>query len=583
MKSIKYSIKGLTFLVAGLVAGVFNSCQDSYDAPGLQVPEATLVPNTTLMELKDMIKANAGSNTNYAELAGTKADGEHIIIHGRVISCDASGNIYQSLVIQDETTAFNLSIRQGNMWSWYRVGQDIVVDVTGLYMGLYNGLYQLGWLGEYHEAESMTFMSWDMFRQHTELNQLPNDDVQYLTFSDPWPADNPYCLVTNSINDITSYAGGAEKLMSQLVEIQNVTWEGAGVETFAPYQESVNRTIMDSRGNSLTVRTSGYSNFYNNILPSGTGTVRGILSYFNGWQLLLRDMDDVMFDDPGGATMKTALTVDKAISLENTGVSLWVKGYVVGSVKGNVTTITSNSDIIFGKDAEFPTTVVIAENPNETNYKNCMVVELQPNTLIQEDVNLVDNPGVYGKLLYVKGSLEEYLGISGILGADTDYYYDGMPQEEGTEITFLTDGFDDFTVDNVLLPAGSTRVWSWDSGYSCVKASAYVGGSNKASESYIISPLIQLSRRPTGTVEQALNFLSGNPIADNIEICIREGESGAWKTLNYSGQPSGSSWTFTTSTLDLTPYAGKKVQIAFHYKSTTACATTWEIKNLTIK
>lgn len=565
-----------------LAAGGLSSCQDSYDAPELQTPQATLVPNTTLMELKDMIAANAGSNTNYAELAGEK-DGEHIIIHGRVISCDASGNIYQSLVIQDETTAFNLSVRQGNMWSYYREGQDIVIDVTGLYMGLYNGLYQLGWLGEYHEAESMTFMSWDMFREHTQLNGLPNANFQNLTFSDPWLKDDPYCLVTNDIGDINSFAGGTAKIMSQLVEIQNVTWENAGVDTFAPYQESVNRTIMDSKGNSLTVRTSGYSNFYNNILPTGTGNVRGILSYFNGWQLLLRDIDDVMFQDMGGATQQTALSVSDAINLENTGVSLWVKGYVVGSVKGNVSTIRSNDDIIFGKDAEFPNTVVIAEKATEKDYQNCMVVELQPNTLIQEDVNLVDNPEVYGKLLYVKGTLDEYLGISGITGADADYYYDGMPDSEGTEVTFLTTGFDDFTVDNITLPSGSTRVWSWDDNYSCVKASAYVGGSNKASESYIISPLIQLSRRPTATVEQALNFLNGNPLADNIEICIREGESGAWTPVSYTGMPSGSSWTFTTSTLDLKPFAGKKVQIAFHYKSTTSCATTWEIKNLTIK
>lgn len=579
MKSIKYSILGLTLLAAGGL----SSCQDSYDAPDLQTPQATLVPNTTLMELKEMIAANAGSNTNYAELAGKKDGEQDIIIHGRVISCDASGNIYQSLVIQDETTAFNLSIRQGNMWSFYREGQDIVVNVSGLYMGLYNGLYQLGWLGEYHEAEAMTFMSWDMFREHTQLNGLPNNDFKNLTFSDPWLKDNPYCLVTNDIGDINTFAGGTAKIMSQLVEIQNVTWENAGIDTFAPYQESVNRTIMDSKGNSLTVRTSGYSNFYNRILPTGTGNVRGILSYFNGWQLLLRDIDDVMFEDMGGATQQTALSVNDAINLENTGVSLWVKGYVVGSVKGNVTRIRSNDDIIFGKDAEFPNTVVIADRATEKDYQNCMVIELQPSTLIQEDVNLVDNPQVYGKLLYVKGNLDEYLGISGITGADADYYYDGMPDSEGPEMTFLTTGFNDFTVDNITLPAGSSRVWSWDDNYSCVKASAFVGGSNKESESYIISPLIQLSRRPTATVEQALNFLNGNPIADNIEICIREGESGAWTPVSYTGMPSGSSWAFTTSTLDLKPFAGKKVQIAFHYKSTTSCATTWEIKNLVIK
>lgn len=565
-----------------VVAGGLSSCQDSYDAPGLQDPVATLKPNTTLMELKEMISSEAGSAANAAILAPTRDDGEHIIIHGRVISCDASGNIYQSLVIQDETTALNLSIRQANMWSWYREGQDVVIDVTGLYMGFYNGLYQLGWLGEYHEAASLTFMSWDMFREHSELDGLPTDDVVDLTFQDPWPADKPYCLVTNNIGEINSFAGGTAKIMSQLVEIQNVTWENAGVDTFAPYQESVNRTIIDSYGNSLTVRTSGYSNFYNTVLPLGQGNVRGILSYYNGWQLLLRDIDDVMFEDMGGATQQTALTVSEAINLENTGRNLWVKGYVVGSVKGNVTTIRSNDDIIFGKDADFPNTVVIADKANETNYQNCMVVELPMNTIIQEDVNLVDNPEVYGKLLYVKGGLNEYLGISGVTGANSEFYYDGL-DTGGEEVTFLTSGFDDFTIDNVLLPSGSTYIWSWDATYTCVKASAFVGGANKACETYLISPLVKLSKRPQVTLEQALNFLNGNKMSDFIEICVREGETGAWETVTFSGTPSGTSWTFTNSTLDLSQYAGKSVQIGFHYKTTTACAPSWEIRNLTIK
>lgn len=587
MKSIKYSLCG----IALIAAGALSSCQNSYDAPDLQTPEPTWKVNTTLMELKEMIAEGAGSNTNYAELALKKEieapDGaityEDIVVHGRVISCDASGNIYQSLVIQDETTAFNLSIRQGNMWSWFREGQDILVNVTGLYMGLYNGLYQLGWLGEYHEAESMTFMSWDMFREHVQLNGLPNNNVVDLTFADKWPSNNPYCLVTSSLNDINSFAGGNAMLMSQLVEIRDVTWENAGVDTFAPYQESVNRTIMDSQGNSLTVRTSGYSNFYNETLPLGTGSVRGILSYFNGWQLLLRDIDDVMFDDMAGQTQATALTVNEAIAKENTGVSLWVKGYVVGSVKGNVNSVTSNDDIIFGADAQFPNTVVIAETPSEKNYQNCMIVELKPNTLILEDVNLVDNPGVYGKLLYLRGNLEEYLGLSGITNCDTDYYYEGMPQEEATEVTYLSSGLEDFTFENVKIPSGTTYVWSWDASYTCAKASGFIGGSNKESDSYLVSPVITLSRRPTGTVEQALNYLNGNPLADNVEICIREGVDGEWTPLSYTGQPNGSSWTFTTSTLNLTPYAGKKVQIGFHYRSSDTCATTWEVRNLKIK
>ena len=581
MKSIKYSLIGLTLVCAGM-----SSCQNSFDAPELEVPVATMKPNTTLMELKEMIAENAGSNTNSAFLVPAQNSGDHYIIHGRVISSDASGNIYQSLYIQDETTAINLSIRRASMWGEYRVGQEIVVDATGLYAGLYNGLYQLGWLGTYNNAASMTFMSWDMFLTHSEKNGLPQE-VQNITINDAWPSDYPYCITVNSIDEINSFAGGNAQIMGQLVEIPDVSFVDAGIETFAPYQESVNRTIKDSNGGELTVRTSGYSNFYNEILPEGQGTVCGILSYYSGWQLLLRDINDVMFEDMPGYTQETALTVEEAINLENSGRNLWVKGYVVGSVKPGVNQIRSNDDIIFGADAELPNTVVIAPAPNVTDYQSCMVVELRQGTSIRDNVNLVENPERYGQMLYVRGLLNEYLGISGITGANSEYYYEGMEEGPSTpdasSVSFLTDGFGDCTMENVTLPAGSSYIWKWDSNYGYAIASAYVGGSNKESEGYLVTPLVTLSKSPSATFSQALNFLNGNNRADFVNVVVREGTSGTWQNVNVSTWPAGSGWTFSDGcSIDLSAYAGKTIQIGFHYKTTTACAPSWEIKNLVI-
>lgn len=425
---------GLLLACAGL-----SSCQDSYDAPEFITPEATMQPNTTLAEFKEFMQTSMTDGGVTSLEVPKNADGEDIIIHGRVISCDASGNIYQSLAIQDETAAINLSIREGNMWTEYRVGQDVVINATGLYMGSYNGLYQLGWFDLYNGAPSITFMSWRMFQDHSQINGMPAS-IKYVRpnagLTGEWPKDNYYCLVFNSVKEINDLSPaslstptqiGGLYVMSQLVEIQNVSFEDGGVETFAPYQESVNRYIVDANGNRLIVRTSGYSNFYSEKLPTGTGTVRGILScYGSDWQLLLRDLDDVMFEDMPGNTMESALTVPEAINQENSGRTLWTKGYIVGSVKGGVNTITSNDDIIFGSDAELNTTLVIAEQPNVTDWAQCMVVELKANTSIREYANLRDHPEVYGQLLYVEGALEEYMGISGITGADTNFMVEGV-------------------------------------------------------------------------------------------------------------------------------------------------------------
>ena len=85
------------------------------------------------------------------------------------------------------------------------------------------------------------------------------------------------------------------------MEFRNVSFKGAGELNFSDYQESANRELIDADGGTnLTVRNSGYSNFYADILPVGRGKVRGILSYYgDSWQLVLRSRSDVMITENG--------------------------------------------------------------------------------------------------------------------------------------------------------------------------------------------------------------------------------------------------------------------------------------------
>lgn len=466
MKNIKYSFIGMVLVAMGL-----GGCQDKYDAPDLQIPEASMTPNMTIAQFKEYIQENIGDSGSDGFLIPKNEDGDDIVIHGRVVSCDASGNIYQNLCIQDETGAITFSVRQGNMWSYYRVGQDIVFNATGVYGGTYNNLYQLGWLDSYNDAPSMTFMSWDIFRQHTELNGLPESTIQYVSpngiLTGQWPSDKPYCVVFNSIKDITDISPattttatqvGGLSIMSQLVEIQNVRFEDGGVEPFAPYQETVNRYIVDSSGAKIIVRNSGYSNFYSTMLPEGTGTIRGILSLFGSdWQLLLRDIDDVMFEGMPGDSKESALTVGEAISQENNGRNLWTKGYIVGSVKGGVDKVTSNDDIIFGKDADLPTNIVIAATPEVTNWEECIAIQLPAGSALRKYANLADNPQVLGELLYVKGMLTPYLGMHGLTGDITEFEFESYVIEDnegaGTQGSPYTVGY---ILDN---PSEKSNIW----------------------------------------------------------------------------------------------------------------------------
>ena len=63
MKTKIYSAIGLGLLLAGSLA----SCQDSYDAPELDVPKATLTANTTIAEFKKAFSSEMAVETPYKD------------------------------------------------------------------------------------------------------------------------------------------------------------------------------------------------------------------------------------------------------------------------------------------------------------------------------------------------------------------------------------------------------------------------------------------------------------------------------------------------------------------------------------
>ena len=133
-----------------------------------------------------------------------------------------------------------------------------------------------------------------------------------------------------------------------------------------------------------------------------------------------------------------------------------------------------------------------------------------------------------------------------------------------------------FSINDVSLPSELTYVWKWDSEYG-MKDSAYVNKTNYASESWLISPVIDMSKavKPELSFENVARFGSNS----NHTLWARE-KDGEWAQLTISNYGSGNDWTFVKNTIDVSAYAGKTLQFAFKYVSTTSGAGTWEIKNI---
>ena len=446
---MKTYLKYAAMIAATIGLGsVLTACQDDFDekpvAGVTQEPVATLQPNISILDLK---KACWKDDTNYIfgmennEDApfvplGTKEDGSHYIIAGRVISSDEQSNVYKSLVIQDGTAAIAMSVNRYNLYQNYRIGQEIVVDVTGMYIGKYNGLLQIGYPSWYANGNTWnaSFMSPELFTDHVELNGWPD-------------ASKVDTLVVNSFSDLPSGPEGLMKWQSQLVRFNNVEFTDGGKEPFGVYQVSgTNRALTDVNGTSLNVRTSGYSTFWNKTLPAGRGDVVAILSYYgtDGWQLILNGYDGCMnFGNPTLApgAEDNPYTVDQAIADQNMNRVGWVTGYIVGAVKegigpGNTQTeVTSNDDIDwagdYGPNYYIDNSLVIGQTADTRDLAHCIIINLPVSSSLQRLGNLADHPDNLGKQIWIRGTLATFLGQPGVTdnnGASGTWRIEGVTE-----------------------------------------------------------------------------------------------------------------------------------------------------------
>lgn len=153
-------------------------------------------------------------------------------------------------------------------------------------------------------------------------------------------------------------------------------------------------------------------------------------------------------------------------------------------------------------------------------------------------------------------------------------------------LAYLSEPFDasqgNFTIDNIKLADGVEFVWKWASAAYGMKASGYVNGSKQELQSRLKSPAIDLKSAKSAKLmfDQAINFASDMKQECKVQIST---DGKTWTDLDVQGYPTENSWTFVSSTADLTKYCGKTIYIGFLYSSSPASAPTWEVKNFAVK
>ncbi len=249
-KNIFKIITGLALLF------FFSSCvKEDFDVVPEKVYTVDFDANTTIADLKSMYN---GSNMLIDS---------NIVIKGIVTANDEFGNFYKEIYLQDSTGALNVRLNSSTLYPDYPVGQLLYIKCNGLYLGTYKDVFQLGAGANVDRIEEPFF-----------------DD--YLYKSDGGVPVEPKLVTINELNDAD---------LGILIKIEDVQFQN----TAQTYADSINHTdrttvLEDCSGNHLDVRTSGYAVFANDSLPKGNGSIIGIQSKYNDYQLKIRTTSEVI-------------------------------------------------------------------------------------------------------------------------------------------------------------------------------------------------------------------------------------------------------------------------------------------------
>lgn len=320
---------------------LFSSCKKEFDTP--PVKSAADANKINIAN----IKAKYFSNINYK----FKGDSSLYCV---VTADEVSGNLYKDIYVKDVTGALHVKfIASGGFF----IGDSIRINLQGAILNEYNKLIQL------------------------DSVDSEKNIVKLASGFKPTP-------VPLTISQINAAANSAiNSVQSKLVKIDNVEFLEAdrnAVYADADGKASLNRVIRSCDGQTLTVRTSGYSSFASKTTPSGNGSVIGIASQFGTtMQLLLRSNEEVSMN--GNLCSGTPTTPP-------TGNSLMTKDFNDGSLtSGGWSTQAVTSSISWSVSSTGVTSPASGNYAKITNFPSNAACELW---LISPAINLsaANNP-----------------------------------------------------------------------------------------------------------------------------------------------------------------------------------------------
>ena len=223
------------------------ACKREYDSPPLnQLPENGII---SIAQLRSMAFPH--------KFVGDTS------IFGVITMDEQTGNIYKNVYIQD-TSGAGMNLRLLSSGGVIQ-GDSVRVSLKGTILTQFDGMLQ--------------------------LDSVDIDDN----------------IVTQSTGNIVepktvTIAEINSSIQAQLIRLEGVEFSGmdvGGTWADGDNQASLNRMLVNCFGDEVIVRTSGYANFANEVIPSDNGSIIGVVGQYNtDMQLYIRTPLEAQMADP---------------------------------------------------------------------------------------------------------------------------------------------------------------------------------------------------------------------------------------------------------------------------------------------
>lgn len=287
-------MKKIKFIALAFLALTLGSCMgDGYADPDLteKVPASPWGNNSlreknviSIADLKTQFATVINSDNGYKQIE------KDMMIKAVVTGNDVSGNIYNQVSVQDASGAIIIAINGSGLSGYLPVGQEILVNLKGLYIGSYKKLPQIGGVN--------TKLSDGSLGMGKIERAIWNEHFKILN-----PGEADASTVVPEEFDLTKLSDAAymEANVCKLMTLKKVKFASAnGTNVWAPDDTNTSLELIDAEtgkkisSSNLVVRNSGYSKFANEVVPQGVFDITGIFTrYNNTWQIVLRSTDDL--------------------------------------------------------------------------------------------------------------------------------------------------------------------------------------------------------------------------------------------------------------------------------------------------